>query len=441
MTGRLVLLCLLAYGLVIAGLALVNGTLIALALPLVCFLAAAMLFRPGPPQLNVRRTLSGQYVSPGAQVKVHLDIVNQGEPLEELMVAESLTAPLEQVEGQSRALMILPPGSEASLDYTVRGKRGKYLFPPLQVQVMDTLGLICYEEQIHLADSLSILPETWRLKRISIHPLRTHGFAGPIPARQGGPGLDFYKVREYQPGDALRWINWRISARYNQALFTNEYEQERITDIGVVLDGRETMDAHTPQGDLFEYSVRAAASLAETFLGDGHRVGLLIYGRALEMTLPGYGKVQRERLLRALAIARTGDSMVFKGFDQIPTRFFPPHSQIIVISPLSQDDLPALAELRSNGFQVLVISPDAVAFALRSVEKDTAEIALAARLARSERGLLLHSLERMGIPAVNWDVSIALDVVIQAGLGKVRGGRVQAIRRPVSGSWLGKESQ
>jgi uncharacterized protein (DUF58 family) len=441
MTGRLVLLSLLAYGLVFAGLALVNGTLIALALPLVCFLAAALLFRPGAPRLNIRRTLSGQYVSPRTPVKVHLDITNEGEPLEELIVAESLTAPLERVDGQTRALMVLPSGVTSSLDYTLRGRRGKYPFRPIQIQIMDTLGLICFEEQVHLADSLSILPETWRLKRIPIHPLHTHGFAGPIPARQGGPGLDFYKVREYQPGDALRWINWRISARYNQTLFTNEYEQERITDIGIVLDARETMDVHTPSGDLFEHSVQAAASLAETFLNDGHRVGLLIYGRALEMTQPGYGKVQRERLLRALSNARTGDSMVFKGFDQIPTRFFPTHAQIIFISPLSQDDLSALAELRANGFQVLVISPDGVAFALKPVEKDTVEIALAARLARTERDLLLHSLERMGIQAVNWDLSTSLDGAIQAGLGKVGGGRGQAIRRPVSGSWLSKETE
>ena len=59
--------------------------------------------------------------------------------------------------------------------------------------------------------------------------------------------MDFFGVREYQPGDSLHAVNWRVSARFSshsgdgresQALFSNEYEQERVADVGIILDAR-----------------------------------------------------------------------------------------------------------------------------------------------------------------------------------------------------------
>ena len=61
--------------------------------------------------------------------------------------------------------------------------------------------------------------------------------------------MSFWGVREYQMGDSLRHINWKIAARrmiaarQAQELFTNEFEQERIADVGLILDARDqTLD-------------------------------------------------------------------------------------------------------------------------------------------------------------------------------------------------------
>ena len=74
---------------------------------------------------------------------------------------------------------------------------------------------------------------------------------------------------------------------------------------------------------LFEHSVLAAGALADAFLTQGNRVGLLVYSHYLQWTLPGYGKLQRERILHALSQCAPGPSQIFDGLQYIPTRVFP----------------------------------------------------------------------------------------------------------------------
>jgi len=82
------------------------------------------------------------------------------------------------------------------------------------------------------------LPPVRRIRRVAIRPRRTNVYSGTIPARLGGPGVEFFGVREYARGDPPAWINWNISARHPQSLYSNEFEQERVADIGIVLDSR-----------------------------------------------------------------------------------------------------------------------------------------------------------------------------------------------------------
>jgi uncharacterized protein (DUF58 family) len=159
---------------------------------------------------------------------------------------------------------------------------------------------------------------------------------------------------------------------------------------------------------LFEHSIRATVALADSFITDGNRVGMLIYGRGMEFTLPGYGKIQRQRILQALASARTGSSFAFKSLENLPTRFFPAHSQIVLISPLEHADLPVLTQLRALGYELLVVSPDAIAFEAGHLKK-IKSIELAIRIARIERQLLIREMKRVGIPVVDWQVDQSLD--------------------------------
>jgi uncharacterized protein (DUF58 family) len=415
--GRVLLLGSLAYALFFLGLATLNGGMVALAIPLVVLLGAAFLWGPETPRLKITRSLSAKRVSPGAPVVVTLSVINEGPPLEEVTIEDVVPPKLEVIDGASSVLASLPTGGMVEIAYTVRGKRGVSEFRDVLVTAGECLGVFRRHVALPVPGRLFILPEVSKMRQVAIRPLRTRAYAGPVPARQGGSGVAFYGVREYQSGDPLRWINWRVSARHSHQLFTNEFEQERVADVGLILDARRRNDVHGRSGTLFEHAVVATASLADTFLNDGNRVGLLIYGGFLDWTFPGYGKLQRRRILEALARAETGESMVFESFDYLPTRFFPAKSQLVLVSPLCADDLPMLVRLRARGYQLLVVSPDPVSFEAQVLETQPG-VELAARIAHLERALLLRKLRRAGVQVVDWRVDRPFDLVVHASLGR-----------------------
>lgn len=415
--NRLLLLAAALYGLLLVGLATLNGEMLALALPVALYLAAALIYAPAAPRLTVSRILSTERVQPDGTVDVCLHIANAGSYLEEVLVEDKLPAGLQVVEGETRSIVHLPPGKTVELVYTVTAPRGQYQFERAAATAGDHLGLFRRQIPVAAPGSFTVLPLLRRMPQIAIRPRRTRASSGAVPARVGGPGLAFFGVREYQPGDSLRWINWRAAARHPRHLFTNEFEQERVADVGLILDARVRSDIRARGESLFEHAVTATASLADAFLRGGNRVALLVYGGGIEWVFPGYGRIQRERILQALGRASRGVSDVFETFESLPTRLFPPQSQIVVVSPLWTEDLPMLFTLRAHQYELLVVSPNPVAFEQTGAPANLT-VDLAVRAARLERTLLIRRLRQAGAQVVDWQVDAPLDRTVLAGLGR-----------------------
>lgn len=395
----------LASGLALLGLATLNGALLALAIPPAIFAGAALLSMPDDLRLQATRTLSTERASPGAVIDVCVSVTNNGSHAALVVIEDVIPAGLELIDGHPSCLTLLAPGATVTMAYTVRGGRGFYHFSAVQATVSDRLGLSRRTVAVAAPGNILIMPEVARLSRLGIRPRRTRIFSGTIPARQGGAGVEFFGVREYQAGDPVRWINNRATARFPGALYVNEFEQERVADIGIILDARRGSDVQGRHHTLFEYGVQAAAALADALISQGNRVGLLIYGHAIEWTFPGYGKIQREKVLRALAQARTGDRAALASLADIPTRLFPARSQIVLVSPLQPGDASPILHMRAHGYEVLIVSPDPVTFEARTLGP-VAD--LAARIAHVERQALLQRLYRAGVRIVDWDVETPL---------------------------------
>jgi uncharacterized protein (DUF58 family) len=415
--SRPLALGLLIYALLLAGMLSVQGALLALALPLVAYLIAGYLQAPEKIKLEATRHLSAERVSPNSHVDVTVTVTNHGSSLEEVLLEDMLPEGLTVHLGDSRHLLRLAKGESYTFTYTVFGPRGGYVFEAVEVSVRDHLAVSRSKVRLETKGRLFVIPPVTRIRQVPIRPRRTRVYAGTIPARVGGAGTDFYGVREYQPGDPPSAINWRASARHLDKFYANEFQQERVADVGIVLDGRLRTNEFARGHSLFEYSVQAAASLADALLNQGNRVGLLLYATYLGWTFPGYGKIQRERILHALANAKTGESQVFSDLEHLPSRLFPPRSQIILVSPLSEDDLKPLVQLRAQGYEVMVLSPNPVKFEL-SYLPENKTVQLAGRVIRMERSLLLQKMGRAGIHVLDWDVAEPFDLFVKRRLGR-----------------------
>lgn len=414
---RSLLLSLLTYGLILFGLLTLRGDILALSIPLAIYLLSGVLRAPQEINLSVERKLSLERTGAEMPVRVTLKITNPGGTFEDILITDKISPRLKVLAGSVKHLLRLAKGQTVELEYTVSGPRGYYPFPGLRVEARDHFGLVSREGTIPTPGQLFVLPSVLRLKQIAIRTRKTRVYSGTIPARVGGSGVEFFGLREYQAGDSPRWINWRASARHAFSMYSNEFEQERVADVGIVLDGRLKTNVFDKEHSLFEYSIMASAAMADVLLSQGNRVGLLDYGRYLRWTFPGYGKIQRERILQALAHAQIGSNTVFSELEYIPTRLFPTHSQIILVSPLDADDVHVLVQLRARGYQVMVVSPDPVTFELNYLPKSES-VDLAARLLRLERDLLIQKLQRAGIQVLDWDVSQPFDQVVKRRLGR-----------------------
>jgi uncharacterized protein (DUF58 family) len=415
---RILFMGLLFQILLTGGLFLRNGSLVALSLPFAIAIGLSLAFAPPAIELDVERSLSPARVLPDAPVGVTLHIRNRGRRLEHVLLEDRLPPGLTVVGGASRRLLTLPAGAQLTWEYTLSGPRGHYSFPGLQATAWDPFGLARRREHITTSEQLFIYPHVARLRRVTIRPRQTNVYSGNIPARLGGEGVEFFGVRQYQPGDPPHWINWHASARDPENLFANDYEQERVADVGIILDARLRTNL-IQNHSLFDYSITAVSALSEAFLNEGNRVGLLLYGEYLNWIYPGYGRLQRERILHALTRARLGNSLLFDDLAYIPTRLFPPNSQLVLVSPLHEGDLDVLMRLSLRGYQVMVISPDPVSFEYRRLAS-TPALEQARRILRMERDLLVSRIQRAGMQVINWDLGLPFEQVVYGALSRPR---------------------
>jgi uncharacterized protein (DUF58 family) len=120
-----------------------------------------------------------------------------------------------------------------------------------------------------------------------------------------GPSLDLAEVREYQPGDEVRRIDWNVTARMNR-LYIRQYLEERELTAWLLVDLSPSMAFGTRRHLKREVAAEFAAVAAYIVTRHGDKVGCLAFpGRALPVIPPRAGRTQALRILQILS--RTGE--------------------------------------------------------------------------------------------------------------------------------------
>lgn len=169
----------------------------------------------------------------------------------------------------------LPAGSAVSHRYSLRcARRGVYQIGPLVAITADPLGLMQRDHEVAGPFELLVHP---RVEEVSDRPLTRQFEDPPIrpPVSKPFPtGLEFYGMRDYKPGDDLRRIVWRASARMGK-LMVREAEQGITDRITIIIDTDRGHHSHEGEySESFETGVSAAASLAVRHLRDGYEIRL-----------------------------------------------------------------------------------------------------------------------------------------------------------------------
>ena len=115
-----------------------------------------------------------------------------------------------------------------------------------------------------------------------------------------GNGVDLAALREYQPGDDVRYIDWNLTARMD-APYVREYNEDREISAWFLLDLSPSVDFGSVDADRLKRTVLIdfVTTLARLLTRRGNRVGAILYGSEVEHTIPARGgRVQVLRLIQ-----------------------------------------------------------------------------------------------------------------------------------------------
>ncbi len=238
-----------------------------------------------------------------------------------------------------------------------------------------------------------------RLARSRTSLLRTAGSrtrAGSARTTRAGAnaGWEYREHRPYLPGDDLRRLDWRVSARRSHP-YVRTFDEERTSDWVVCLDDSASMSRPDPRR--WHLAIQLCLVMAYLLLNGGGQVGLALFGpRPQFWCPPGSGRLQYLRLARRLREI-PGPQPVGSAHLGALVRLVPPGRHLVVISDFLAEDamignLTALQRPQRRLQLVQITSPaDAAAgaspvledaesgrrLAVREGAADTARLALA----------------------------------------------------------------
>ncbi len=215
----------------------------------------------------------------GERATVTLTVENTGRlPKMFLRVADKLPASLQAVGDAAPLILHLGAGESADISYTIEAeKRGAYTLGPTLVSSTDPLGFYPHVQTIASASEMLVYPSVLALRQMSAANGGAWGQREQDSTVARGGGLDFHGVRDYQPGDELRRVHWRTTARTGK-LAVMEYTQGAASNILVALDLHAASYADTGVGreSALEYAIKMTTSACDYLLRQGHVVQVVL---------------------------------------------------------------------------------------------------------------------------------------------------------------------
>ncbi len=226
--------------------------------------------------LVVSRRLGKTRAVEGEEVLVFLravDTSGRGIPL--LTVADDLPSRVAAEPEESMITLSLPPKASREAMYRLKAYFGSHLFRGAIITGNDAFGLFAATRYVEEPGALRVIPcYSGIVESIFQSSMPWPGETSRF--RRRGLGVEFYELRDYEPGDDPRKIVWSATARAGR-LVVREDEAETRSRIMLFADLSQEMWLGTPGETSADHVARAAASIAAYSARMGDSVGFVIY--------------------------------------------------------------------------------------------------------------------------------------------------------------------
>ena len=305
--------------------------------------------------LELRREVRYGWAQVGDRLEERFTLINRSPvPALWVEVVDQTTMPDYQV---SRATGVNGLSSIRWVTQGVCSRRGLYRLGPTSLRIADPLGIYTVQLENRRSAEIMVTPPIVPLPPIQVAPGGRSGEGRPrpdAPERTVSAGM----VREFVPGDDLRWLHWRTTARRDKP-YVRLMDGTPAGDWWILLDMDSGVQLGEGQQSTAEHAVILAASLADRGLGQRRSVGLVANSRELVWLPPKAGDAHRWEILRALALVAPSPTPLGQFLAQLQPNFGKQTSLIVITPNVHSSWLEALLPLTWKGVvpSILLLEP------------------------------------------------------------------------------------
>ncbi|MGB4961031.1 MAG: DUF58 domain-containing protein, partial [Saprospiraceae bacterium] len=305
----------------------------------------------------------------------------------------------------------LNKGKMTELPYQIRPTfRGLVDFGNTHVYVSSPLKLAQRKYTFDTKKGIPVYPSFLQLKKYEFlafsNRILQHGLK---KVRRLGHTMEFEKIKEYVPGDDIRTVNWKSTAKSNK-LMVNLYQDERSQSIYCILDAGRVMKMPFEGLSLLDYAINAILVLSSIALRKQDYAGFFSFSKRIENRVASDRRTyQMKRIMEALYNVKTDyyESDYSRLFRDIKKNI-PQRSLLLLFTNFEtidglQRQLPYLKAIaRSHLLIIIFFHNTEMDTILHTRSEDTAEIfdKIIAEKLHFEKKLIVQELQKFGIHTI-----------------------------------------
>ncbi len=185
-------------------------------------------------------------------------------------------------------------------------KRGEYAFGALNAYAGSLIGLVMRRYRFDMGKTIPVFPSFLQMRRYQLMAISNRlSEIGVKKIRRVGHSMEFEQIRDYVPGDDIRTVNWKATARRNQ-MMVNSFTEEKSQQVYCVIDKGRVMKMPFDGLSLLDHSINASVVLSNVALLKQDKAGIITFSEEIGDFLPASGKVaQMNSILELLHRQKT----------------------------------------------------------------------------------------------------------------------------------------
>lgn len=185
-------------------------------------------------------------------------------------------------------------------------ERGEYHFGRLNIYISSPLQIISKRYVFSQDVMVPTYPSYIQLRKYDLIAFSNNLFQyGVKKIRRIGHTMEFEQIKEYVPGDDIRTLNWKATAKKN-ALMVNQFQDEKSQNIYMAIDKGRTMKMPFNGLSLLDYAINATLVLSNVILKKQDKAGIFAFSKKIENRVVAEKRTsQMQKILEQLYNVKT----------------------------------------------------------------------------------------------------------------------------------------